>query len=82
MKGNTHMTKKILPKKMITAVLVGGALLLGAGTANATTSTQENAIESAESYLELLRVLSPGADRTAKNKQRCGHRASIGKTDH
>ena len=42
-------------KKLITATLVGGAIigsLLGAGAANAETAGQENAIESAESYLE------------------------------
>ena len=41
-------------KKIITATLLGGAIvgsLLGAGTANATAG-QENAIEKAESYLE------------------------------
>jgi hypothetical protein len=42
-------------KKIITATLLGGAIIgsiLGAGTANAETTGQENAIESAESYLE------------------------------
>ena len=43
-------------KKLITATLVGGAItlgsLLGAGAANAETAAQENAIESAESYLD------------------------------
>ena len=55
-------------KKLITATLVGGAIvgsLLGAGAANAETAGQENAIESAESYtLEIhFRVFSPRADR-------------------
>ena len=55
-------------KKLITATLVGGAIvgsLLGAGAANAETAGQENAIESAESYSRILRVLSPGSDRAA-----------------
>ena len=42
-------------KKLLTATVLGGAIvgsLLGAGAANAETAGQENAIESAESYLE------------------------------
>ena len=48
---------------MITATLLGGAIvgsLLGAGAANAETAGQENAIEKAESYLEVLRVSRQG----------------------
>ena len=47
--------KDIHMKKIITATLLGGAILgslLGAGAANAETASQENAIESAESYLD------------------------------
>lgn len=42
-------------KKLITAALLGGAIigsLLGAGAANAETAGQENAIKKAESYLK------------------------------